>query len=191
MADRRSVRAFDSGGGAGILGSWIVRILDSLANKAERYADEVQQEASSHIPQWMKDPWRNIKSHLPFLGDVSLNKICKKVGLGSIGNAGVEAQKAIKAAAADQLLGSIGPISTLLVAKAPHVLDQQPYLNCLLTAANALPGVDARSCKYSDPHMWRLCVEFHIQLARSDPLHPNPPMSPRIIDCRKSALDLH
>lgn len=92
---------------------------------------------------------------LPFLGDLSLNKICKKVGLGSIcgaggvdggfldqitadrkkleeicksspavkeklgennailyckGNAGVEAQKAIKAAAADQLLGSIGPI---------------------------------------------------------------------------------
>lgn len=79
MADRRSVPAFDSGGGAGILGSWIVRIvvmvmlavwiwialmsyLDSLANKAERYADEVQQEASSHIPQWMKDPWQNIKS---------------------------------------------------------------------------------------------------------------------------------
>ncbi|MCE7903368.1 MAG: hypothetical protein DYH20_12180 [Gammaproteobacteria bacterium PRO9] len=244
---------FTRGGGAGILGSWIVRIvvmvmlavwiwialmsyLDSLANKAERYADEVQQEASSHIPQWMKDPWESIKFYLPFLGDVSLNKICKKLGLGSIcgaggvdggfldqvtadrkkleeicrsspavkaklgennailycnGNVGVEAQKAIKAATADQLLNSIGPLSTLLVAKGPHVLDQQPYLNCLLTAANTLPGVDARSCKYSDPHMWRLCVEFHIQLARSDPLHPNPPMSPRIIDCRKSALDLH
>ena len=239
-------------GGGGFLGSWFFRILlfvmlavwiwialmsylDSVARRAQHYADEAQAEVANHTPQWMKDLWNKVKPLLPSPSDVAadracdaaevataceiikstqefqakvkadqqqLEQICKsspavenKLGEGSAalyceGNAGREAQKVLKAVAAGVVVGSVKSVSSLLVPNDPKTLDQQPYLNCLASAAAATPGIQAGSCKYSDPHLWRLCVEFHIQLAQSDPLHLNPEVSPKIIDCRESALGM-
>jgi hypothetical protein len=106
------------------------------------------------------------------------------------GNTFQNAQRVIKAVAGGAVVGSLSSISSLLVPDIPS-LDQNPYLGCLYNAVRQTPNVNARSCSATDPHLWRLCVEFHMQLALQQQLDdPPPPLDPKILACRKQALGL-
>jgi hypothetical protein len=106
------------------------------------------------------------------------------------GNVFKNAQRVIDAMRAGAVAGSLNSISSLLVPDVPS-LDQNPYLGCLYNSVLQTPNVNARSCSATDPHLWRLCVEFHMQLALQQQLNdPPPPLDPKILACRKQALGL-
>jgi hypothetical protein len=72
-------------------------------------------------------------------------------------------------------------------------LDVQPYFDCLTTAALAAPNVDAASCDAdpaikSDPHKWRLCMEFHMQLPLESLGQPPAELRSEIVECRMQAV---
>jgi hypothetical protein len=105
------------------------------------------------------------------------------------GNPFKNTKRVIDGVAAGAVLGSIASISNLLVPDL-NKLDAKPYLDCLYTQVRKPPTVNARSCTYSDPHQWRLCVEFHLQLPHEQLGAAPAALDPGILACRKQAYNL-
>jgi hypothetical protein len=101
---------------------------------------------------------------------------------------------------AQQIITSIGgavgqdtidsiPLSNFFVPE-PAKLETNEYLNCLYAKTKARPDVNARSCTQKDPHQWRLCTEFHLQLPHESVggNAATAPLDPDILACRAQAL---
>lgn len=211
----------------------------AVHNAEQRATADVNQataSVSNAIPDWMKQLWGKIDSHLPSAKDLAADKACDFAGISlacniakrdkqlldqvrtdqndieaickaspavqrKFGDAGKtvfcagnpfkQAHDEIKAIGAGILLGTADSISSFLVPD-PKTLDTNQYLQCLYGKLKTRPDVNASSCTYTDPHMWRLCAEFHLQLPHETigGQSASAPLDPDILACRKQAYNL-
>jgi hypothetical protein len=115
-------------------------------------------------------------------GDAGAVKFCG-------GFAGQNAQRAIDAIAKGALQGAIQSAVPEFFLPPPKTLESQEYLTCLYTRGREVPNANYSSCAgIQDRRLWRLCIEFHMQLPSEQLGQPPAPLDPRIVDCRALAL---
>jgi hypothetical protein len=115
-------------------------------------------------------------------GDAGAVKFCT-------GFAGPNAQRTIKSIVKGVVQGAVTSAVPEFFLPPSKTLDSKEYLTCLYTRGREVPGADYRSCAgIQDPRLWRLCIEFHMQLPSEQLGQPPAPLDPRIVDCRALAL---
>jgi hypothetical protein len=107
------------------------------------------------------------------------------------GNPFKQAYRQIRAIGAGSVLGTADSISSFIVPD-PPTLDSDQYTRCLYDKLKPRADVRAASCTYTDPHKWRLCVEFHMQLPHETVggNAASAPLDSDILACRKQAYNI-